>query len=825
MVVNNVTKKEGTMAYMQPYHALSVDSIPVPAAIIDVKGQTFIEENEEWKGLTLQEDNLLQKILVEKNCSIRLNHYTYTVKRKQVDETKELVMIVPEACGEKHISLDYSNNSRSAIYESLIYNTPTCVCILDNKGKVVEMNQSFQELFQISDAVLGESLCNQTPLQNPSFITLVMNGIRGVNTTGEEVTFMMNKERKITCNITISPANYKSDGTVDSVGIILHDITEKKNYENELVSLKAELENTLRLQKTITYKINKKGNEFVIEMAAGELLKKLNLTPSKVIGKTIEEVFDSHHLGKIQPKLKRIWETGEELTYEDEYKDLEYIASIVPVVQDGMVVEIICSISDISLIKDIQRKLIESEQKYKSIVKYSPDNIYMVDTNGIIQEVNPAVNKQWNHISPYMIGSHFSDFIAEGSRHTAVNHFEVALKGEASRFVTTFENGEGGKSHVAVTNIPIRVKNKVIGIYGFGQDITEKMKMEEELKEAKELLEAYFEHAGDGIVLLDPEGSVLKVNQQFESMFGWNKDEITGHKITFIHQEDQVGQFKQNLMTIKAGKRIKDYETVRYRKDGTPIEIAFNMNPILNDDGNLIGISAIIRDLSEKKRNEDLLKKSEQLAMIGQLAAGVAHEIRNPLTTLKGFLQLMKENAKDDFYLGVIQGELDRIEIITNEFLALAKPRAVQFSLTSLTTLLTSSVEFIKMECLKQGVDVRFSVEEAEIYCDSHQMKQVILNVMKNALEAMPSGGLLSVQLEKEDGYAKISIQDNGNGIPPERMKHLGEPFYSTKEKGTGLGLMICQKIIKEHHGSLSIQSNVTEGTTVTILLPIVNEK
>ena len=817
MMVTKVTKKEGTMAEKHPYHALNVDSIPVPAAIIDVKQPSFIEENEEWKGITLKEDNLLLKLIEEEDCSIRLHHQSYKFKRKRIDQSTELVMMIPEGGA----SRDETNQSHSAVYESLIHNTPTCVCIINKNGKVLEMNQSFQELFQISDAILGESLCRQVPLQNQTFITIVNNGLKGLNTTGEEVTFEMAKQRKITCNITISPANYKSDGTVESVGIILHDITEKKKYENELMSLKVELENTLRLQKTITYKIKKKDQDFVIEMAAGELLKKLNLTPSKVIGKTIQEVFDFHHLGKIQPKLKRIWETGEELTYEDEYKDLEYLASIVPVYQHGRVVEIIVSISDISLIKDIQRKLIESEQKYKSIVKYSPDNIYMVDTKGIIQEVNPAVKRQWNNISPYMIGSHFSEFIAKGSKETAVNQFEVALRGEASRFVTTFENGEGGKSHVAVTNIPIRVKDEVIGIYGFGQDITEKLKMEVELKEAKELLEAYFEHAGDGIALLDPEGKVLKVNQQFEDMFGWMKDEITGREITFLHQEDQVGQFKQNLTTVKAGKRIKDYETVRYRKDGSPVEIAFNMNPILNDDGNLIGISAIIRDLSEKKRNEDLLKKSEQLAMIGQLAAGVAHEIRNPLTTLKGFLQLMKENAEDDFYLGVIQGELDRIEIITNEFLALAKPRAVKFSLTSLTTLLTSSVEFIKMECLKQGVDVRFSVEEAEIDCDPHQMKQVILNVMKNALEAMPNGGLLNVHLEKEDGYGKISIQDNGSGIPPERMKHLGEPFYSTKEKGTGLGLMICQKIIKEHHGSLSIQSNVSEGTTVTILLPI----
>ncbi len=815
------------MADMNPNNPLSIHSIPAPAAIMEMSSRSIVEQNDEWKDLSETDCFLFKRILERNETSFRINNSPYNLKRKEIEGNKELLIIVPleEIPAQKQETIFYGHvdDSRSAIYESLIHNTPTNVCIIDENGIVKEMNSSFQTFFDFTSDIIGESLCHQPPLQNQSFISIVMEGLEGKSTTGEEVTFVMGNQEITTCTLTVSPASYKRDGTVHSVGIILHDITEKKKYENELISLKVELENTLRLQKTITYKIKKKQDDFIIEMAAGELLKKLNLTPSKVIGKTIQEVFDSEHLGKIQPKLMRIWETGEELTYEDQYKQLEYIASIVPVFYKGKVVEIICSISDISLIKDIQRKMIESEQKYQSIVKYSPDNIYMVDTKGIIQEVNPAAKSQWSHISPHMIGSHFSEFITEDRKEEAVANFKTALQGEASRFVTTFENGEGRKNHVAVTNIPIIVKEKVIGIYGFGQDITEKLKMEDELKEAKELLEAYFEHAGDGIALLDPDGKVLKSNQHFETMFGWNKEEITGREITFLHQPDQITQFKQNIKTVNAGKRIKDFETVRYRKDGSPVEISFNLNPILNSKEKLIGISAIIRDLSEKKRNEDLLKKSEQLAMIGQLAAGVAHEIRNPLTTLKGFLQLMKESS-DDFYLSVIQGELDRIEIITNEFLALAKPRAVKFSLTSLTGLLTSSVDFIKMESLKQGVDVCFSVQEVEIYCDSHQMKQVVLNVMKNALEAMPSGGLLSVELEKANGFAKISIKDNGSGIPPERMKHLGEPFYSTKEKGTGLGLMICQKIIKEHNGSLSIESNMNQGTTVSILLPIAKE-
>ncbi|OAT80146.1 hypothetical protein A6P54_15655 [Bacillus sp. MKU004] len=809
------------MAEIRPVNAISVHSIPVPAALWNPALSTIIEANPEWEERSGIDSFDIKRLLESESEHFIYNECSYLLKRGTVEESLELLMIVPSIETRTSENEKDKQNSSSDIYQSLIRNTPTCVCIIDKNGVLTEMNESFKQLFKLTDKAIGESLCRQSPFKNPAFVNLVMKGIQGKNVQREELTFKTGDDRECTCHITISPADYNQRGAVDQVGIILHDITEKKEYENDLLSLKVELENTLRLQKTITYKIKKHQDDFVIEMAAGDLLNKLDISPSNVIGKTIQEVFDTYHLGKIQPKLKRIWVTGEELTYEDEYKGLEYIASMVPVMKDGEVTTIICSIADISLIKDIQRKLIETQEKYRSMVQYSPDNIYMLNTEGIVQEVNPAAEGQWTFPSDDMIGKHFSEFITEDQQIDTIKHFETALQGEATRYITTLNNKDGNRTHISVTNIPIRVNDKVIGIYGIGQDITARMKIAEELKEAKELLEAYFEHAGDGIALLDPAGEILKVNQHFESMFGWNEAEIIGESITILHLEEQVSQFKQNLKMVKAGKRIKDYETVRYRKDGSPIEIVFNLNPILNDTGKLIGISAIIRDLSEKKRNEDLLKKSEQLAMIGQLAAGVAHEIRNPLTTIKGFLQLMKESAEDDFHLQVIQGELDRIEIITNEFLALAKPRAVHFSMTSLTTLLTSSVEFIKMECLKQGVDVRFSVEEAEIYCDSHQIKQVVLNVMKNALEAMPEGGLLSVQLEKENGCAKISIQDNGAGIPPERMKHLGEPFYSTKEKGTGLGLMICQKIIKEHNGSFSIQSNVNDGTTVTILLPI----
>ncbi|MFD2680103.1 PAS domain S-box protein [Bacillus seohaeanensis] len=815
-------RKGRKMEEINGNQTIFIDQLQAPAFI--VKNNTrLVRTNQKFEELVKIYPNILNEIL--QNEYVEIGSYLVTTKSLEAED--KLYVLTPFQEPIQNISnmerppKATNVDSRSVIYESLIYNSPTCVCIVDNQGIILEMNPSFLSLFNLTEELIGTHLLEHSSFSNSSLALLLVEGLRGKRFMGKEVAFPIDGKDSCTVSITLAPASFTSKGDIESVGIIMHDMTEKKRFEQELLSLKVELENTLKLQKSITYKIKKKKDNFIIDMAAGDLLNRLDLTPEDIIGKRIQEIFDHSHIHRLQPKLKSVWETGKELTYEGKYKSLEYISSVVPVIRDGEVVEVICSVSDISLLKDVQRKLLENEQKYKSIVHYNPDYIFMLNTSGIINEINPAAYEQWGNMDTSIIGGHFSRFIVDGYRKKAIEQFEKTFKSEPTKFITVVDDGKGGRMHLSLTNIPVKINDEVIGIYGIGRDITEKLKMEEALIEAKELLEAYFEHSADGIALLDPEGQVLKVNQQFGDMFGWKEEEITGKPITFIHRKDQVDQFKRNIEIVKAGKRINDVETVRYRKDQTPIDIAFNLSPILNKQGNLIGISAIIRDLSEKKRQEDLLKKSEQLAMIGQLAAGVAHEIRNPLTTLKGFLQLIVESSNNSFYLEVIQGELDRIELITNEFLALSKPRAVQFTMCSFTSLLTSSVEFIKMECLKQGVDVQFSVDDVEIYCDAHQMKQVILNVMKNALEAMPKGGLLNVSLEKKGKHAKLLIQDNGKGIPPERMKHLGEPFYSTKEKGTGLGLMICQKIMKEHHGSFTIHSVMGEGTKVEIKVPL----
>lgn len=251
-------------------------------------------------------------------------------------------------------------------------------------------------------------------------------------------------------------------------------------------------------------------------------------------------------------------------------------------------------------------------------------------------------------------------------------------------------------------------------------------------------------------------------------------------------------------------------------------------------DGHVDEIVGTGVDISEKKRmertlreSESRLRRSEKLSVVGELAAGIAHEIRNPLTTLKGFVQMMKQDNPQAYYMDLLFGELQRIELITNELLSLAKPQAVKLKAVNAVQLVQNIIEILTPQAVLNNIQI-FTFYQGHSYyllCEENQLKQAMINIMKNAIEAMPQGGSIHVTMQDTGGkYLEITIKDEGCGIPEELLPRLGEPFYTLKEKGTGLGLMISQKIIKEHNGQLTIQSKVGEGTMIDIQLPLIEE-
>ncbi|MEH7226238.1 ATP-binding protein, partial [Bacillus sp. JJ1566] len=220
------------------------------------------------------------------------------------------------------------------------------------------------------------------------------------------------------------------------------------------------------------------------------------------------------------------------------------------------------------------------------------------------------------------------------------------------------------------------------------------------------------------------------------------------------------------------------------------------------------------------------LRNKEKLAFVGQMATTIGHEIRNPLASLKGFTQLQREKHKeDDFQYSIMEQEIDRIDSILNDLLVIGKPRQINVANCNLKELLEYVISIIEQSEQGKNVEVELKMDASFplIECDEKQMKQVFLNLIKNGFESMPEGGKLKIEgSQAGDDNVSIRVCDEGYGIPLEVQEKLFQPFFTTKDYGTGLGLMVCRKIIEDHHGKIDIESKQESGTMVEITLPII---
>ncbi|WP_018753765.1 ATP-binding protein [Paenibacillus sanguinis] len=358
-----------------------------------------------------------------------------------------------------------------------------------------------------------------------------------------------------------------------------------------------------------------------------------------------------------------------------------------------------------------------------------------------------------------------------------------------------------------------------------GQYMAELKQKNEENRSMKEYMESIISQTADAIHVTDVQGRVLQVNSAFESLYGWTSEEIVGSVLDFIPSSEQVGrpvwQYEAEVISRSASVLA---ETVRLRKDGSLIEVSISVSPIFNQEGEITALISISRDMTEHNRMDELLRRSEKLTTVGQLAAGVAHEIRNPLTTLRGFLQMQQRTGTINvMHTDVMLSELDRINLIVSEFLILAKPQAVQFQIKDVRFIVGDVTSLLDSEAHLRNIEfnVLFSSSPILVHCEENQLKQVFINILKNAIEAMPKGGKIILDLGIGKHHAVLRVVDEGEGIAKERLHKLGEPFYTNKEKGTGLGLMISHRIIEGHRGTMVIESELGEGTVVTITLPL----
>lgn len=247
--------------------------------------------------------------------------------------------------------------------------------------------------------------------------------------------------------------------------------------------------------------------------------------------------------------------------------------------------------------------------------------------------------------------------------------------------------------------------------------------------------------------------------------------------------------------------------------------------PLFHEDGSREGLVIIGRDITTLRQTEERLSRTEKLSVVGELSASVAHEIRNPLTSLKGFVQLLQmEDDKHQDYYQIMLDELNRINHIVGELLLLAKPQHIKYTKMAIQKVLNDVISLLAVEATLYNVqiEVNFPKEDIIIECEPNQLKQLFINVIKNSIEASQNDSTISISLVRiEQDKISITVKDNGCGISKERLEKIGEPFYSSKEKGTGLGLTVSFKIVQSHNGTINFDSEIGTGTLVNITLPM----
>jgi PAS domain S-box-containing protein len=327
------------------------------------------------------------------------------------------------------------------------------------------------------------------------------------------------------------------------------------------------------------------------------------------------------------------------------------------------------------------------------------------------------------------------------------------------------------------------------------------------------------------VATTDVTGRITYVNDKFCEISKYSPEELLGQDHRLINSGYHSKEFIRNLWETIANGGIWRGEIRNRAKDGSLYWVDTTIVPFLNDRGKPYQYMAIRSDITERKRSETLLREQAALARLGEMAAIVAHEVKNPLAGIRGSLQViggrMPGESRDRAVLHDIVGRLDSLNNIVDDLLVFARPREPKFAPVILADLLRSTAALLKKDPAHSGTALDVADTPVVVRADAEQLQVVFVNLFLNAAQATHGRGHVGVDVSTDDGMCRIAISDNGPGIPEEVRERIFEPFFTTKHRGTGLGLPTAKRVVERHGGTIDVQCPPGRGTVVTVSLPL----
>ena len=489
---------------------------------------------------------------------------------------------------------------------------------------------------------------------------------------------------------------------------------------------------------------------------------------------------------------------------------------------------------DITERKRMEEALRLERDNLYNILGTMRDGVYIVNQQYDIQYANPALKAEFGPFEGKKCYQYFND--REEPCPWCID--QDVFAGKTVHREWFFPKTQ--KTYDIIDN-PINNPDGSIFKLGIFRDITERKKAEEALKLSEKKYRQLIENMQEGLWLIDKDSITTFVNPRMAEILGYTAEEMLGKHLFAFMDERGIEVAKYNLERRRQGiKEQHDFEFIR--KDGARVYASLETSPITDEAGNYVGALACVADITERKRMEEEKQRMEEqlllagrLAAVGELSAGVAHELNNPIAAIQGFAQLLTgrndldETMKND--LGIIYREAQRAAKITQNLLSFARRHEPEKHPISINDVIENILEMQAhlMKVNNIELEVELDPDLPKTMADFHQMQQVFMNIVNNAEQAMletHGKSRLLIKTQRLGKMVQITFADNGPGISEENLKRIFDPFFTTKEvgKGTGLGLSICYGLVEAHGGRIYARSKLGQGATVVVEMPIVSQ-
>lgn len=494
------------------------------------------------------------------------------------------------------------------------------------------------------------------------------------------------------------------------------------------------------------------------------------------------------------------------------------------------------------------QQLVASQARYKALFDLVADSVFMIDQAGTIVAVNKREEQALGYSEAKVVGRSIFEVILPAYGETLRGLLADLARGE--RQVPT---QEVAVRNAAGTELPVEMDLIRVGddqatlVMVQLRDITDRKRLERqlasyreeleakvrertrEIEETKQYLENLLENANDVIYTLDTEQNFTYVNSKIEA-WGYRKDDLIGRPYLSLLSKRHRGRRLKSTLDIGA-KQVYEVEVVT--RTGEARTAMVSVSPLHGVDGEILGVLGIARDMTETKKLEQQIRNSEKLASVGKLAAGVAHEINNPLGGILNCLYNLGKGtispARREEYLASMEDGLRRVQKIVRQLLDFSQQHQPEFSLTDINQVIERVLVLTNHLFAPNRIvlETALGASLPPLMIDRHMIEQVLMNLILNAVQAMKGGGVLAIRTAVEEGVCVVTIRDTGSGIAPSVLPKIFDPFFTTKKEGegTGLGLSVSLGIVERHGGKILVESEVGKGTIFTLCLPVVRDR